>query len=96
MSRSRLKRVVNVSTITAGLAGRYATALYQLAIESKQVDSILQDLNSFKGLIDGNQDLQKLIYSPVFGADEKSASVTKILQQADANRVSCAICWNNC
>lgn len=74
-----------MSTITAGLAGRYATALYQLAIESKQVDSILQDLNSFKGLIDGNRDLQKLIYSPVFGADEKSASVTKILQQADAN-----------
>ena len=50
MFRSRLKKGLNVSTITAGLAGRYATALYQLAIESKQVDSILQDLNSFKGL----------------------------------------------
>ena len=59
MFRSRLKKGLNVSTITAGLAGRYATALYQLAIESKQVDSILQDLNSFKGIIDGNQDLQK-------------------------------------
>lgn len=82
-----VKKGFNVSTITAGVAGRYATALYQLAIESKQVDSILQDLNSFKGLIDGNQDLQKLIYSPVFGADEKSASVTKILQQGDANRL---------
>ena len=55
-----VKKGCNVSTITAGLAGRYATALYQLAIESKQVDSTLKDLNSLKGLINGNQDLQKL------------------------------------
>ena len=74
----------NVSSITTGLAGRYATALYQLAINSKQVDTILQDLNSFSALIDENEQLQKLIYSPVFGAEEKSSAITKLLKKAKA------------
>lgn len=43
-----------MSSITAGLAGRYATALYQLATEAKQVYDILLDLNSFNELIDNN------------------------------------------
>ena len=74
----------NVSSITTGLAGRYATALYQLAINSKQVDTILQDLNSFSVLIDENEQLQKLIYSPIFGAEEKSSAITKLLKKAKA------------
>ena len=78
---------MNVGTITAGLAGRYATALYQLAIESKQVDSVLQNLNSFNELIDKNDQLQRLIYSPIFGAGEKSAAATKLLQKAKAKEL---------
>jgi F-type H+-transporting ATPase subunit delta len=74
-----------VSSITAGLAGRYASALYQLATEAKQVDDILLDLNSFNELIDNNADLQTLIYSPVFGADKKAAAVGHLLKKAKAN-----------
>ena len=77
----------DVSTITIGLAGRYAVALYQLAIDTKQLDPILQDLNSFKKLIDDNLDLQKLVYSPVFGADEKSSTMTQLLQKAKAKEL---------
>ena len=77
----------DVSTITIGLAGRYAVALYQLAIDTKQLDPILQDLNSFKKLIDDNLDLQKLVYSPVFGADEKSSTITQLLQKAKAKEL---------
>ena len=77
----------DVSTISIGLAGRYAVALYQLAIDTKQLDPILQDLNSFKKLIDDNLDLQKLVYSPVFGADEKSSIVTQLLQKAKAKEL---------
>ena len=74
-----------MSTITAGLAGRYATALYQLAIESKQVDGILQDLHSLNKLIDSNEELRKLIYSPVFGTEQKASVVTQILKKAKAS-----------
>ena len=74
----------DVSAITTGLAGRYAAALYQLATNSKQVDSILQELNLFNQLIEENEQLQKLVYSPVFGSDEKSAAITQLLRKAKA------------
>ena len=74
-----------MSSITPGLAGRYATALYQLAVDSKQVDDILRDLDSLNKLIDSNEELKKLIYSPVFGTDQKAAAVTQILKKAKAN-----------
>ncbi len=74
-----------MSSITTGLARRYAVALYQLATEAKQVDDILLDLSSFNELIDNNVDLQTLIYSPVFGVDEKASAVTQILKKAKAN-----------
>ena len=74
----------DVSAITTGLADRYAAALYQLAINSKQVDPILQELNLFNELIEENEQLQKLVYSPVFGSDEKSAAITQLLRKAKA------------
>ncbi len=77
-----------MSSITAGLAGRYATALFKLATEAKQVDDILLDLNSFNELIENNAELQTLIYSPVFGADEKALAVTQILKKAKANTLA--------
>ncbi len=74
-----------MSSITAGLAGRYAKALYQLAIEAKKVDEILHDLNSLYDLIDNNAELQTLINSPVFSRDEKALAVTQILKKAKAH-----------
>ena len=74
-----------MSSITAGLAGRYASALYQLASESKQIDEILNDLNAIRDLIVKNTEIQQLVSSPVFGSDEKAVAVTKILQKAKAS-----------
>ena len=74
-----------MTSITAGLARRYATALHQLAMQAKLVDDVLFDLISFNKLIDNNAELQTLIYSPVFGPDEKAAAVTQILEKAKAH-----------
>ena len=76
-----------MSAITTGLTGRYAVALYQLAIDSKQVDSILRELNLFNNIIEENEQLRQLVYSPVFGADQKSAAITQLLQKAKANEL---------
>ena len=57
--------------ITSGMAGRYATALFQLALETKAVDKVKQDLDGFDALVEGDADLSRLVRSPVFGADEQ-------------------------
>ena len=53
------------ATGMAGLAARYAAALYALADERKALDSVAGDLKSLRGLIDDSPDFRRVIRSPV-------------------------------
>jgi F-type H+-transporting ATPase subunit delta len=68
--------------IVSGVAGRYATALFELALEQKSVDAVKADLDRFAALIDENEDLARLVRSPVFGADEQTKALTAVLDSA--------------
>lgn len=64
------------------MAGRYATALFELAEESKSVDAVLGDLGRFTALVEGSEDLQRLVRSPVFTAEEQLGAIAAILDKA--------------
>jgi F-type H+-transporting ATPase subunit delta len=66
----------------SGMAGRYATALFELALESKAVDAVKKDLDQFDALIADSADLNRLVRSPVFGADEQLKALSAILAKA--------------
>ncbi|HEV2598646.1 F0F1 ATP synthase subunit delta [Sphingopyxis sp.] len=51
--------------ITAGLAGRYASALFDLARESNAIDAVAKSLATLKTGIADSADLANLIASPV-------------------------------
>lgn len=68
--------------IMSSVAGRYASALYELAAEHKQVADVEAALKKFQALVDGSSDLQRLVASPVFSADEQLKAVTAILAKA--------------
>jgi F-type H+-transporting ATPase subunit delta len=68
--------------IVAGMAGRYAIALFDLALEEKALDSVRADLDRFDELVAGNADLTRLVRSPVFTADEQVKALDQILQHA--------------
>ncbi len=68
--------------IISGMAGRYAHALFELALEEKATDAVKTDLDAFDALIAGNPDLARLVRSPVFGADEQLAALAAILDKA--------------
>ena len=69
-------------SIISGMAGRYATALFELALENKAVDAVRQDLESFDAMVEGSADLNRLVRSPVFGADEQLKALSAILDKA--------------
>ena len=69
-------------SITSGMAGRYAHALFELALEERATDAIRQDLDTFDKLITESADLSRLVRSPVFGADEQLAALSAILDKA--------------
>ncbi|MGB9058676.1 MAG: F0F1 ATP synthase subunit delta, partial [Pseudolabrys sp.] len=68
--------------IISGMAGRYATALFELARDNKAVDAVKKDLDQFDALANGSADLNRLVRSPVFGADEQLKALSAILAKA--------------
>ena len=67
------------------LAGRYAGALYALAIDSTKVDAIHDELGRLSDLIDESQDLRKLLESPILSRDEQQRAITTIMEKAGAD-----------
>jgi F-type H+-transporting ATPase subunit delta len=65
----------------SGVAGRYATALFELALEEKALDQVATDLNRFSEALDAFDDLVRLVKSPVFSAEEQSRALAAILEQ---------------
>lgn len=74
-------------TVT-GMAGRYATALYDLAEESKSVNAVAADLDRFAALLEGSDDLKRLVRSPAFSAEEQLAAVGAILDKAGISGIA--------
>jgi F-type H+-transporting ATPase subunit delta len=63
------------------MAGRYATALFELARDAKSVDAVKADLDRFDALLVESPDLRRLVRSPVFGADEQSRALAAVLEK---------------
>jgi len=74
--------VAGKDPIISGMAGRYANALFELALDNKAVDAVKADLDRFDVLIAENPDLNRLVRSPVFGADEQLRALAAILDKA--------------
>jgi F-type H+-transporting ATPase subunit delta len=74
--------VAGKDSIISGMAGRYANALFELALEEKALDAVKSDLDKFDALIAANPDLNRLVRSPVYGADEQLKALSAILDKA--------------
>lgn len=68
--------------LVAGVAGRYASALFELARDSREVDAVAQGLERFDALLKESPDLRRLVKSPVFSAERQAAAVGAVLDRA--------------
>jgi F-type H+-transporting ATPase subunit delta len=66
----------------SGMAGRYATALFELALESEAVDEVSRNLGRFEALLAESSDLARLVRSPVFSADEQGRALAAVLDRS--------------
>ncbi len=69
-------------SIVSGMAGRYATALFELALEQNALDTVQADLDRFESLVAGSADLARLVRSPVFTADEQIKALIRVIERA--------------
>ena len=64
------------------MAGRYARALFELALDAKSVDAVKADIEQFDAMIAASPDLNRLVRSPVFGAEEQARALGAVLAKA--------------
>jgi F-type H+-transporting ATPase subunit delta len=65
----------------SGLAGRYATALFELALEENVLEKVEADLSRFGQALDAVEDLRRLVRSPVFSAEQQQRAIAAILEK---------------
>lgn len=73
------------STQNTGLAGRYATAVFELALEERALEATAGDLAKLRLLLESSQDLLRLVRSPVLTRDQQAAAMEAILTSANAH-----------
>lgn len=66
-----------VSLVT-GAAGRYATALFDLADEAGGLDAVESDLAQVAAALDDSADLRALIESPLYGREEQGRAIAAV------------------
>jgi F-type H+-transporting ATPase subunit delta len=71
--------VAGQETIVTGMAGRYATALFELARDEHAIDAVKADLDGFDALLNESEDLRRLVRSPVFTSEEQVKAIEAVL-----------------
>jgi len=75
--------VAGEDSTVSGVAGRYARALFELALDAKSVDAVKTDIEKFAAMMADSADLMRLVRSPVFGAEERSKALAAVLAKAE-------------
>lgn len=71
------------------IADRYAKALFDLAEDGKQLDTVASDLRSLEAVIDESDDMRRMVRSPVISRADQSAAmgaVTDKLKSSDLTK----------
>ena len=85
--RGRVK-VATEKAHETGLAGRYATALFELATERKAVEGVSADMGAFRRAMDGTPDLARLVKSPVFSREDQAKALKPVLEKMGASALT--------
>jgi len=72
--------VASDSSVAAGLAQRYAGALYELADEGKALDAVLADLKKIEAARSQSADLRRAMSSPLLPRKAQEAALLAVAQ----------------
>ncbi|MEM9147749.1 MAG: F0F1 ATP synthase subunit delta [Pseudomonadota bacterium] len=68
------------TSLTASVAGRYATALFELASDAGTLETVEQDAAALTAALADSAELTSVIRSPVYGRDEQGAAMAAMAQ----------------
>ena len=77
-------------SISSGIAARYATALFELALEAGTMDRLESNVADLKDALAASEDFRSLISSPVHSREEMSGAVTAIAERMGLDGLVCS------
>jgi F-type H+-transporting ATPase subunit delta len=80
--------VTSHKAIVSGISGRYAVALFELAVEAKAIKAVESDLATLKEMLAGSDDLRALVSSPLVNRDDQSKGITKVAEAAELSALT--------
>src|SRR6201999_81663 len=75
--------VASEATGVSGLAGRYATALFDLADQQQALDAVAADLVQLRQMIEESPELARLIRSPVLSREVQARAMATLTEKAE-------------
>ena len=69
------------TSAASGVAGRYASALFELADSARSLDQVAQDLTTLRQLVGESPDFARMLASPVIGREAKSRALLAVLDK---------------
>ena len=73
----------------SGIAGRYASALFDLAREQGTLDAAAGDLASIDEMIGVSVDLARLVRSPVISREDQGRAMAAVLESVNISALVC-------
>ncbi len=70
------------------IARRYAAALFDLALEEKQLEETAKELAGLQSLFSQNDELAQTMTSPVYSRQDKVAAMEALTNQAKASKIA--------
>ena len=72
----------------AGLALRYANAVFDLATEERAIDRVAADFAQLKTMLHASPELTRLVRSPLFSREDQARGMEAVLKQAGAGELT--------
>jgi F-type H+-transporting ATPase subunit delta len=69
-------------TANSTVAGRYASALFELADNARSLDQVAQDLSTFRKMVGESPDLARMLANPVIGREAQGKALLALLDAA--------------
>ena len=74
--------------IQASLAGRYASALFDLAREQKQIDAVSRSLDALRSALADSREFDQLVNSPLVDRDQARAAFAAIAEELNLDPIT--------
>ncbi len=69
------------ASISSGIAARYATAVFELAKDGKELERLEQDVDALDAAISESSDFRSLLHSPIYSRDAQGKAIAAIAEK---------------